>query len=136
MTENSGKPKSTDRNLLALQRTHMAAERTFQATLRTGFAIAGAGTVIVTILGENWPEWLSLLLAGVFIVVGYTMIIIMLQRYHKAVNILRVDHDLDVMSPRYAIVLTIVLQVALAIVLGLFLVDLFTLSTPFDGKRY
>ena len=133
MTENNGKPRSDDKNLLALQRTHMAAERTFQATLRTGFAIAGAGTVIVTILGQNWPEWLSLLLAGVFIVVGYTMIIIMLERYQKTVNSLRVDHDLDVMSPRYAVILTIILQVALAIVLGLVLFDLFTLPTPFDG---
>ena len=136
MTEDNGKQKNNDKNMLALQRTHMAAERTFQATLRTGFAIAGAGTVIVTILGQNWPEWLSLLLAGVFIVVGYTMIIIMLERYQKTINNLRVDHDLDVMSPRYAIILTVILQVALAIVLGLVLLDLFTLPTPFDGQKY
>ena len=133
MTENNGKPKSADKNLLALQRTHMAAERTFQATLRTGFAIAGAGTVIVTIFGKNWPEWLNLLFAGVFIGVGYSMIIIMLQRYQKVVNKLKVDHDLDVMSPRYAIILTVILQVTLAIVLGLVLLDLFTLPTPLDG---
>ena len=132
MTKNDSR-QSNNKDILALQRTHMAAERTFQATLRTGFAIAGAGTVIVTILGKNWPQWLSILLAGVFIVVGYTMIIIMLERYQKTVNNLRVDHDMDVMSPRYAIILTVVLQVALAIVLGLVLFDLFTLPTPFDG---
>jgi uncharacterized membrane protein YidH (DUF202 family) len=101
--------------------------------LRTGFAIAGAGTVIVAFLGEKWPEWLSVLLAGAFIVVGYTMIIMMLERYQKIVNKLKIDHDLDVMSPRYSIILTVILQVALAIVLGLVLFDLFTLPTPFDS---
>ena len=125
MTKNDSK-QSDNTNTLALQRTHMAAERTFQATLRTGFAIAGAGTVIVTILGQDWPEWLSLLLSGVFIVVGYTMIIIMLQRYQKVVNDLRVDHGLDVTSPRYAIFLTVILQVALALVVVLFLLGSFS----------
>jgi len=125
--------KSVNKDILALQRTYMAAERTFQATLRTGFAIAGAGTVIVAFLGEKWPEWLSVLLAGAFIVVGYTMIIMMLERYQKIVNKLKIDHDLDVMSPRYSIILTVILQVALAIVLGLVLFDLFTLPTPFDS---
>jgi len=125
--------KSVNKDILALQRTYMAAERTFQATLRTGFAIAGAGTVIVAFLGEKWPEWLSVLLAGAFIVVGYTMIIMMLERYQKIVNKLKIDHDLDVMSPRYSIILTVILQVALAIVLGLVLFDLFTLPTPFDN---
>jgi uncharacterized membrane protein YidH (DUF202 family) len=125
--------ESVNKDILALQRTYMAAERTFQATLRTGFAIAGAGTVIVAFLGEKWPEWLSVLLAGAFIVVGYTMIIMMLERYQKIVNKLKIDHDLDVMSPRYSIILTVILQVALAIVLGLVLFDLFTLPTPFDS---
>jgi len=125
--------KSVNKDILALQRTYMAAERTFQATLRTGFAVAGAGTVIVAFLGEKWPEWLSVLLAGAFIVVGYTMIIMMLERYQKIVNKLKIDHDLDVMSPRYSIILTVILQVALAIVLGLVLFDLFTLPTPFDS---
>jgi uncharacterized membrane protein YidH (DUF202 family) len=125
--------KSVNKDILALQRTYMAAERTFQATLRTGFAIAGAGTVIVAFLGEKWPEWLSVLLASAFIVVGYTMIIMMLERYQKIVNKLKIDHDLDVMSPRYSIILTVILQVALAIVLGLVLFDLFTLPTPFDS---
>ena len=125
--------KNGTKDSLALQRTHLAAERTYQATLRTGFAIAGAGTVIVTFLGEEWPEWLSLLLAAVFIVVGYTMIIIMLARYQKIVNKLKIDQEVDVMSPRYTIILTVVLQVALAIVLGWVLLDLFSSVTLFDG---
>ena len=112
----------------------MAVERTYLATLRTGFAIAGAGTVIVTILGRSWPEWLSLLLAGIFIVVGYTMIIVMLERYQKIVSKLRVDEELDVISPKYTIIITVILQVTLAVVLGLILFDLFAISIPATGQ--
>ena len=49
-----------DSNLYALERTHMAAERTFFAVLRTGLAIAGAGTVVVAILGESRFHYLVL----------------------------------------------------------------------------
>ena len=69
---------STDSNLLSLERTHMAIERTYYSVLRSGLAIAAAGTIIVRILGEQWPDWLSYLLCGVFIAVG---IITMLSRY-------------------------------------------------------
>jgi len=53
MTSNN-KP---DSNIYAIERTHMAAERTFYSVLRTGLAIAGAGTVVVAILGESWEEY-------------------------------------------------------------------------------
>ena len=79
MTQNN-KP---DSNVYALERTHMAAERTYFSVLRTGLAIAGAGTVIVAFMGDSWPEWLSLIVAGVFIAVGYTMIIVTLNNYQK-----------------------------------------------------
>ena len=82
MTQNS-KP---DSNLYALERTYMAAERTVYSVLRTGLAIAGAGTVVVAILGDSWPEWLSLVTAGVFIAVGYAMIIITLNNYQKKIQ--------------------------------------------------
>ena len=121
MTENA----SIDTDRLALERTHMAAERTYFAVLRTGLAIASAGTVIVAILGESWPEWLSISLAAIFIIIGYTMIIITLENYQKIVNRLKIERKLDVMSPRMATILTVALQVALAIVLLLFLVSLF-----------
>ena len=119
----------TDSNLLAVERTHLAAERTFYATLRTGLAIAGAGAVLVTVMGEQWPEWLSLLLAGVFIVVGYTMIILMLNRYQKIVNKLQIEHNLETMSPKVTIILTVVLQIALAVVLGLVLLSIVRIPT-------
>jgi uncharacterized membrane protein YidH (DUF202 family) len=105
----------------------MAAERTFYSVLRTGLAIAGAGTVVVAFLGESWPEWLSLLMAGVFIAVGYTMIIVTLDNYQKIVQRLQIEQELNVMSPRLMIFLTAILQLALVIVFVLYIFGFFTI---------
>jgi len=118
-----------DSNVYAIERTHLAASRTFYSVLRTGLAIAGAGTVVVAILGESWPEWLSLVMATVFIAVGYTMILVTLNNYQKIVNRLQIERKLNVMSPRMTIFLTAILQVALVIVLGLFILGLFSESS-------
>ena len=118
-----------DSNLYAIERTHMAAERTYYSVLRTGLAIAGAGTVVVAFLGESWPEWLNLVVAGVFIAVGYTMILVTLNNYQKIVNRLQIERKLNVMSPRMTILLTAILQVALVIVFALFLLGLFSESS-------
>ena len=72
---------SQTRTDYALERTHMAATRTYFALLRTGIAIAGGGTLITTILGDGWPDWLIGALAGLFIIVGFTIMIAGLQRY-------------------------------------------------------
>lgn len=114
-----------DSNLYAIERTHMAAERTYFSVLRTGLAIASAGTVVVTILGKSWPEWLSLAIAGIFIAVGYTMIIATLNNYQKIVSKLQIEHKLNVMSPRLTIMLTVILQLMLVVVLVLFILGLF-----------
>ena len=116
-----------DSNVYALERTHMAAERTYYSVLRTGLAIAGAGTVVVAILGDSWPEWLSLVLSGVFIAVGYTMIIVTLNNYQKIVQRLQIEQNLNVMSPKMMILLTAILQITLVIVLVLFIFGLFTI---------
>ena len=115
-----------DSNLYALERTHMAAERTYFSVLRTGLAIASAGTVVVAILGESWPEWLSLVMAAIFIAVGYTMIIVTLNNYQKIVNRLQIERNLNVMSPKLTIFLTAILQFTLVIVLALFILGLFS----------
>jgi uncharacterized membrane protein YidH (DUF202 family) len=107
----------------------MAAERTYFAVLRTGLAIAAAGTVVVAILGESWPEWLSLVMAAIFMAVGYTMIIVTLSNYQKIVNRLQIERKLNVMSPRLTILLTAILQVALVIVFALFILGLFSESS-------
>ena len=116
-----------DSNLYALERTHMAAERTYFSVLRTGLAIAGAGTVIVAFMGDSWPEWLSLIVAGVFIAVGYTMIIVTLNNYQKIVQRLQIEQKLNVMSPRMVIFLTAILQITLVVVFILFILGLFTI---------
>ena len=116
-----------DSNVYALERTHMAAERTYFSVLRTGLAIAGAGTVVVAFLGESWPEWLSLIVAGVFIAVGYTMIIVTLNNYQKIVQRLQIEQNLNVMSPRMVIFLTAILQITLVVVFILFVFGLFTI---------
>ncbi len=123
MTQNN-KP---DSNVYALERTHMAAERTYFSVLRTGLAIAGAGTVIVAFMGNSWPEWLSLIVAGVFIAVGYTMIIVTLNNYQKIVQRLQIEQNLNVMSPRMVIFLTAILQITLVVVFILFVFGLFTI---------
>jgi uncharacterized membrane protein YidH (DUF202 family) len=123
MTQNN-KP---DSNVYALERTHMAAERTYFSVLRTGLAIAGAGTVIVAFMGNSWPEWLSLIVAGVFIAVGYTMIIVTLNNYQKIVKRLQIEQNLNVMSPRMVIFLTAILQITLVVVFILFVFGLFTI---------
>jgi len=117
--------KKPDSNVYALERTHMAAERTYFSVLRTGLAIAGAGTVVVAILGASWPEWLSLVMAGVFMAVGYTMIIVTLNNYQKIVNKLKIERKLNVMSPRLTIFLTAILQLGLVVVFALFVIGLF-----------
>ena len=116
-----------DSNVYALERTHMAAERTYFSVLRTGLAIAVAGTVIVAIIGNSWPEWLSLIVAGVFIAVGYTMIIVTLNNYQKIVQRLQIEQNLNVMSPRMVIFLTAILQITLVVVFILFVFGLFTI---------
>ena len=116
-----------DSNVYAVERTHMAAERTYYSVLRTGLAIAGAGTVVVAILGESWPEWLSLAMAGIFVAVGYTMIIVTLNNYQKIVQGLQIERKLNVMSPRLMVLLTAILQLALVIVLALYILGLFTI---------
>ena len=121
--------KQPDSNLYAVERTHMAAERTYFAVLRTGLAIAAAGTVVVAILGESWPEWLSLVMAAIFMAVGYTMIIVTLNNYQKIVNRLQIERKLSVMSPKLTILLTAILQVALVIVFALFILGLFSESS-------
>ena len=131
MTETTDPETVPSQNQMAQQRTHMAAERTFFAVLRTGLAIAGAGTVIVNVLGSNWPTWLSVVLASVFIIVGYSMMIVGLRRYRALASVLHVDSQLRAMSPRLMTVLTVVLQVTVVAVVGLYILSLTAFPWPF-----
>lgn len=108
-------------------RTALAAERTIFAVIRTGLAIAGGGTVIISLLGERWPAWLQAVLAVGFIVPGYALMLDGLGRYR------RVDAEMRSLDPqRHRMVsagimstLVGVVQVVVVIVIVLFIFDAF-----------
>lgn len=87
MTQPTDSAISTQR--LAEYRTVFAAERTLFAVLRTGLAIAGGGSLVSSLLGDEWPPWVQLTLVTVFLVVGYSMTLMGLVRYRAALTALR-----------------------------------------------
>lgn len=117
-------PPERDQQELALQRTSLAAERTLFAVLRTGLAIAAGGGVIVSLLGDKWPDWIRIPLAAVFLVAGYGMVFQGLDRYRSiARQVKRHGHTgYEIMSPRSMTVIAWALQIAITIVVVLFLV--------------
>ena len=117
----SNQELAQERTEWAFERTQMASTRTFFALLRTGLAIAGGGSAIVVLLASSWPDWVVAILAGTFIIVGFTIMISGLQRYHKLAKRLAVESEVETIPTGLVVVLTIVLQVATVIVLILFL---------------
>ena len=111
------------RSEMANERTVMASIRTYLALLRTGIAIAGGGTLIVSILSEGWPEWVVVSLYGVFVVIGYGIMIWGLQQYHQVMALVEDDVGVRVPSIRVLTTLTIFLQLAIVVVLVLFLLS-------------
>ena len=108
-------------------RTALAAERTIFAVIRTGLAIAGGGTVIISLLGGRWPAWLQTLLAIGFIVPGYTLMLDGLSRYRRIDAEVR---SLDpggsrVVSPGIMSTLVVSVQIVVLVVVILFVVDAF-----------
>ena len=65
MAESTAKEAWTelDADGLGRLRTALAAERTIFSVIRTGMAIAGGGTIVISLLGSRWPAWLQALLA-------------------------------------------------------------------------
>lgn len=112
---------------LARQRTYLGAERTLFAVLRTGLAIAAGGTVIITLLGDTWPRWVQVPLAAVFLLVGYSMLIYSMQRYRAIARRIQRERGagLEIVPARSMTILTGALNVAVTIVLVLFLLSIF-----------
>ncbi len=117
----SSQELAQERTGWAYERTQMAATRTFFALLRTGLAIAGGGSAITAILARDWPDWVVGLLATVFIVVGFAIMLGGLHRYRQIAERLAVEGEVEAIPARLVIVLTVVLQVATVVVLVLFL---------------
>jgi len=121
-------PTPPSNSQLALERTYLAAERTLFAVLRTGLAIVAGGTVIVTLLGEDWPDWVQGLLAGSFLVVGYALVVIGLRRYHGIAG--HVKHQdgqrLAIVPANTMSILAAILGLTITIVLGLYFFSVFS----------
>ena len=105
----------------AYERTQMAAIRTYFALLRTGLAIAGGGALITSILARGWPEWVIWLLASVFVVVGFGIMILGLRNYHQITQQLAIEDESTAISIRWLVALTVILLLATIAVLILFL---------------
>lgn len=116
-----------DPETLARMRTALAVERTVFAVIRTGLAIAGGGTVIISLLGSRWPPWLQAVLATGFIVPGYALMIDGLNRYRRVAAETR---DLDpehhrIVSPGLMSFMISLVQIVVLVVLVLFVFDAF-----------
>jgi hypothetical protein len=66
----------------------------------------------------------------VFIFVGYTMMLVGLRSYRAMAARLTIESKLQITSPRLITFLTIVLQVAVVLVVGLYLLSLSRIDWP------
>ena len=112
---------------LSRERTFLAAERTLFAVLRTGLAIAAGGTVIISLLGDDLPDWVQIPLAAAFLILGYYLVLQGLRRYHGiAKNVERQSGQrLEIISARDMTTIAVVLQVVITIVVILYFTTLF-----------
>lgn len=112
---------------LAELRTYLAAERTLFAVLRTGLAIAAGGSVIISLLGEAWPVWIQIPLAGAFLVVGYTLVLRGLGRYRRIARRVKRQsgQELEIVSGTEMTWLAMILQVAITLLVVLFILQAF-----------
>ena len=129
MTESIDKETWTelDADGLGRLRTALAAERTIFSVIRTGMAIAGGGTIVISLLGSRWPAWLQAMLAIGFIGPGYALTLDGLSRYRRVAAVaMRLDPDRHRMvSAGLMTVLIGIVQVVMVVVVLLFLFDAF-----------
>ena len=123
----SGTWADLDSESLARLRTALASERTVFAVMRTGLAIAGGGTVIISLLGGRWPAWVQTVLASGFLLPGYALMLDGLSRYRRVAAMTRhLDPDRHrIVSPGIMSVLMAVIQVVVLVALVLFVFDAF-----------
>lgn len=75
-----------ERTEWALVRTRLAKERTFNAWLRTGLAIMGAGIVTAKLMTDFQPQWLLRTLSVLFVVLGALIIGLGLRTYFRVIQ--------------------------------------------------
>ena len=117
---------------IAEEATYLAAERTLFSVLSTGLSIAAGGALVTTLLGEDWPDWLQVALSAVFLLVGYSMTLMGLRRYQGIVRMARARQpgNRKMMSLRLLSLGVGLLQVAIVVVIVLFLIGAFGAATP------
>ena len=113
---------------IAEEATYLAAERTLFSVLSTGLSIAGGGALVTTLLGDSWPMWLQSTLTAVFLLVGYSMTLLGLRRYQRIVRLAerRPADAPKMMSLRALSAGVVLLQMAIVVVVVMFLVSAFT----------
>jgi uncharacterized membrane protein YidH (DUF202 family) len=117
----TNEPARLTTDQLAEERTFLAAERTLFAVLRTGLAIAGGGSLVISLLGERWPAWVQVPLAAIFLTVGYGMAFMGLARY-RAIVIQAQRHQTgrSMMSLRLLTIGLLAVQAAIVVMVVLF----------------
>ena len=108
---------------LAFDRTWLASERTLFALIRTGFVIAGGGTLITALLGNAWPKWLTAIPAAIFVTIGFTIIIVGLNRYRHMARKYHIDEEMNPIPTRLMVLLAIIMQVTLIAVMVFYLLE-------------
>ncbi|HEB73259.1 MAG TPA: DUF202 domain-containing protein [Nitrospirae bacterium] len=83
-----------DSNTLALDRTVLANERTYQAWIRTGLSLFIAGLGVLKFLRDEMPFWILVVIATLFILFSAIAFLLAAWRYrHFHLRIKRLDID-------------------------------------------
>ena len=83
-----------DNNALALDRTVLANERTFQAWIRTGLSALAAGLGVAKFLQDTMPLWMLLIIATVLILLSIAAFLQASWRYtHLHLRMSELDVD-------------------------------------------
>jgi len=99
MTTNNAERSSLT---LALDRTVLANERTYQAWLRTGIGALASGLAVARFLKESLPLWMLLMIATILIVLSIAAFMQAAWRYCN-LHVRIAQLDVDVM-PRWIVI--------------------------------
>jgi len=90
-----------DPNLLAIDRTMLANERTYQAWLRTGLASAAAGLAIFKLMRESIALWILLIVTSVLLLFSALFFLLAAWRYSH-IHLRTAHLDIDSLPPGLA----------------------------------
>jgi len=90
-----------DTSTLALDRTVLANERTYQAWLRTGLASAAAGLGVASLSKAATPLWILLIIATILLLSSALFFWVAAWRYSH-VHLRTAHLDIEALSPKVA----------------------------------